>query len=193
MWYSDAEINFVSSAAEYYGDIDGFVPHSGGDWAVCNSYSLLVPRQLAARQISHALHRLPCSSTNANVFARSTLPQITIIAVIVCRLSMIIIVNVSQPFFRAKPNHDTAIFFFVDGEWVLGFLVGEYLALVDEVIIFTISPCASDPCRCPCQIGQRVLLVARVGLAAKRHWGLHGFQLFVELRQLLAPSAFRVQ
>jgi hypothetical protein len=67
--------------------------------------ALLPPRKLEARQISHTLHRLLCNSTYVNLFARSTLPQITSpLAVIVCRLSMLPIVNVSQPHLRAKPN-----------------------------------------------------------------------------------------
>jgi hypothetical protein len=67
-------------------------------------------------------------------------------AVIVRSLSMTVIVNVSQPFLRAKPNHDITVSCFADGEGVLGFLVGEYLALVDEVIPFTIFPDTSDSC-----------------------------------------------
>jgi hypothetical protein len=155
MWYSDAEINFVSSFEEYYGDVDGFVPHFGGDCALSNLAALLPPRQLAARQISQALHLLPCNSTKINLFTRSTLEQKTSTkAVIVRRLSMILIVNVSQPFLRAKPKPNIVVFCFVDGEWVLSFLVGEYLALVDEVIPFAIFPYASDSCRCFCMVRQ---------------------------------------
>jgi hypothetical protein len=59
---------------------------------------------------------------------------------------MPVIFNVSQPFLSAKPNHDIAGFCFVDGDRVPGFLVGEYLALVDEVIPFRIFPDTSDSC-----------------------------------------------
>jgi hypothetical protein len=62
---------------------------------------------------------------------------------------MIIIVNVSQSFLRAKSNHDKFECCFVDGERVLGFLVGEYLALVDEVIPFIFFPEPNDPCQRP--------------------------------------------
>jgi hypothetical protein len=76
---------------------------------------------------------------------------------------MIVVVNVSQPFLRAKPNHDGSVCCFVDGERVLGFLAWKYLALVDEVIPFRIFPCANDPCQCPCQVGQCVVVL--VGIA----------------------------
>jgi hypothetical protein len=59
---------------------------------------------------------------------------------------MTVIVNVSQPFLSAKPNHGIPACCFVDSKRVLGFLVGEYLALVDEVIPFVILPDASDSC-----------------------------------------------
>jgi hypothetical protein len=74
---------------------------------------------------------------------------------------MIVIDNVSQPFLRAKPNHETAACCFIDGERVLGFLVRKYLTLVDEVII-TIIPCASDPYRRPCQVGQYVVYLVGI-------------------------------
>jgi hypothetical protein len=78
---------------------------------------------------------------------------------------MTVIINVSQPFLSAKPNKDISVCCFVDGEWVLGFLVGEYLAFVDEVIPYTIFPCASDPCPRPCQVGQfEVELVSIIGV-----------------------------
>jgi hypothetical protein len=67
------------------------------------------------------------------------------IATIIRRLSMIIIVYVSQSFLRAKTNHDIAACCSVDCERVSGFLVWEYLALVDEVII-TNTSCANYPC-----------------------------------------------
>jgi hypothetical protein len=67
---------------------------------------------------------------------------------------MTVIVNVSQPFLRAKPNKDIAVCCFVDGERVLDFLVGEYLALADEVIMATTAPCTSDSCQHPCQVDQ---------------------------------------
>jgi hypothetical protein len=151
--------------AEYYGDVDWFVPHSGGDCALNEFNALLPPRQGAARQICHALHRLPFNSTNASFLLRSTLIQIARTpAEIVRRLSMRPIGNVSQPFLCAKPNQDTAVFCLVDCEQVPGFLVGEYLALVDEVII-TIISYTSDSCRCPCQVGQcKVFLVGVVGV-----------------------------
>jgi hypothetical protein len=73
--YSDTDINLVSNAVKYYGDVDGLVPHSGGDLALYNLAALLPPRQFVAHQISHALHRLSCNSTNTNLFVRSTLYQ----------------------------------------------------------------------------------------------------------------------
>jgi hypothetical protein len=78
---------------------------------------------------------------------------------------MLEIVNVSQPLLGAKSNLNLAEFCFVDGERVLGVLVGEYLAFVDEVIPLFIFSNANDPCRRPCQVGQLVVfsvVVARV-------------------------------
>jgi hypothetical protein len=69
---------------------------------------------------------------------------------------MIKIVTSSQSFLRAKPKTDITACCFDDGERVLGYLVGEYLAFVDEIIPIAI-PYASDPCRCPCQVGQFVV------------------------------------
>jgi hypothetical protein len=141
--------------AEYYGDVDGFVPHSGGDHALCDLAALLPPRQLAARQISHTIYRLPNNSiTKAKLYRRSILVQITRNRTAIVRnLSLTVFAKFSQPFPRAKPNHNIAVFCFVDSDRVLGFLVWEYLALVDEVIKTTI-PYASDSCRHPCQVDQ---------------------------------------